>query len=359
MKIPKLSLSKIREANIPTGKYGLSPSQVSYLVSGCVGCEVQRLKLKEAYAGCTEAYCLLMTNPFAPIEGIVLHRLANYCIGQTNLLDDDVFDQAEKFLNEERNKLVYKWQMLNPSRIKLNFGKVSALLDSRSSKNSDNQISEAVGHLSCERSIDCISSLGLIGTPDYLWINGDNAVIKDYKTGELTDTDGNIKESFRIQLNLYRIMVINKYPYVKNVRMFLDNLAGRIERIDEIDDQKLLNILATLQQSIQAGSFSPGESCRQCRCRHICQYRQWTEPRHEEYFDFRGKIAIKNNSIYLTDNSLNITTNIARTDISAYLYDALSSLEGRTVYLTNIKRCSDNPLIGQITASTLACEIEK
>ena len=77
MKIPKLSLSKIREANIPTGKYGLSPSQVSYLVSGCVGCEVQRLKLKEAYAGCTEAYCLLMTNPFAPIEGIVLHRLAN------------------------------------------------------------------------------------------------------------------------------------------------------------------------------------------------------------------------------------------------------------------------------------------
>lgn len=82
MIIPKLSLSKISAADIHVGKYRLSPSQVTYLADGCVGREILRLKLKEAYVGFPEADCLLITPPFAPIEGIVLHRLANYCIGK-------------------------------------------------------------------------------------------------------------------------------------------------------------------------------------------------------------------------------------------------------------------------------------
>lgn len=131
MIIPKLSLSKISAADIHVGKYRLSPSQVTYLADGCVGREILRLKLKEAYVGFPEADCLLITPPFAPIEGIVLHRLANYCIGKTDLDDDDIFDRAEKFLHEEGEKLASKWPMLNPSRIKFNFGKVSLFLKCR------------------------------------------------------------------------------------------------------------------------------------------------------------------------------------------------------------------------------------
>lgn len=358
MNIPQLNISRINAAQIPT-EYGLSPSRVTYLAGGCPGCEMLKLKLAEAYKDNQEKYLTLTFHPSAHIAGNVLHRLANYCIGKTELDENEVFDLAEKYLKEEADKLILKWPMLKSLNIRFDFDKISSLLDHFSDKDRKCKITSPLGQLYTERSLDCISSLGLKGTPDYLWINGNDAEIRDYKTGLLTDSNGEIKESFCIQLNLYRLMVLQKYSDVRNVKMSLDDLAGHHVLIPKIDDDHLTDIVTGIQQDIQSGKFCPGDNCHQCQCGHICPNKEWSAPSTKEYFDFMGEVTVNDGAVTLTDGKRNITVQIARTDNSSDLYDALKSISGKGVYLTNLKKLSDNPLIGMLLSSTIACEIEK
>lgn len=357
MNIPQLNISRINAAQIPT-EYGLSPSRVTYLAGGCPGCEMLKLKLAEAYKDNQEKYLTLTFHPSAPIAGNVLHRLANYCIGKTELDENEVFDLAEKYLKEEVDKLTLKWPMLKSLNIRFDFDKVSSLLDHFSAKN-NNQNNTSFGRLYTERSLDCTSSLGLKGTPDYLWINGSDAEIRDYKTGVLTDSNGEIKESFCIQLNLYRLMVCQKYSDVHNVKMSIDNLSGCRVQIPQIGDKHLKDIVSGIRQDIQSEIFRSGDNCHKCQCGHICSQKEWLDPSSQEYFDFMGEIDLNNDAVVLTDRKRNITLNIARSDNSRELFYALKSMKGKTVYLTNLKKLSDDPLIGMLSLSTITCEIEK
>ena len=187
--------------------------------------------------------------------------------------------------------------MLNSLNVRFDFDKVSSLLDSFVVKNRNNQNPLQSGRFYPERYIDCVRSLGLAGTPDYLWINDAKAIIKDYKSGEITDCNGDIKESFRIQLNLYRLMVCEKYPAVKNVEMYLDNLAGRIEPIPLIADDYLKSMVDDIQMAIRSETFSPGTNCDRCQCGHICSRKEWPDLFTQEYFDFMGEITVKNEAL--------------------------------------------------------------
>lgn len=358
MNIPRLNISRINAAQIPA-EYGLSPSRVTYLARGCPGCEMLKLKLEEAYKDLPEKYLTLTFHPSAPIAGNVLHRLANYCVRNPQFDEDEIFDLSEIYLRHEINKLTLKWPMLKSLTIKFDFDKVSSLLDYFSAKIKNHKNASSSGRLYSERSLDCISSLGLKGTPDYLWINGKDAEIRDYKTGEMTDSNGTIKDSFRIQLNLYRLMVSQKYPYVQNVKMWVDNLAGHRVQISEIDDNHLTDIVTRIRQDIQSEKFHPGDNCHKCQCSHICWQKEWADPSFQEYFDFMGEVAVKNEAIALTDSKRDITVQITRTDNSRELYDAFKSAENKNVYLTNLKKLSNEPLIGMLSPSTIACEIEK
>lgn len=358
MNIPRLNISRIYAAPIPA-VYGLSPSRITYLAVGCPGCEMLKLKLAEAYKNQPEKYLTLTFHPSAPVAGNVLHRLANYCIGKSQFNEDDIFDLSETYLREEADKLILKWPMLKSLNIRFDFGKISSLLDHFSDKDRKCKITSPLGRLYTERCLDCISSLGLKGTPDYLWINGNYAEIRDYKTGLLTDSNGEIKESFCIQLNLYRLMVLQKYSDVHNVKMSVDDLAGHHVLIPKIDDDYLTDIVTGIQQDIQSGKFCPGDNCHQCQCGHICPNKEWSAPSTKEYFDFMGEVTVNDGAVTLTDGKRDITVQIARTDNSSELYDALKSINGKVVYLTNLKKLSDNPLIGMLSSSTIACEIEK
>ena len=358
MKIPRLNISRINAAQIPT-EYGLSPSRVTYLGSGCPGCEMLKLKLAEAYKDHQEKYLTLTYHPSAPIAGNVLHRLANYCIGKSELDENEIFDLTEKYLKEEVDRLTLKWPMLKSINIIFDFERVSSLLDHFSAKSNNHKNASHVGKLYTEQSIDCTATLGLKGTPDYLWINGSDAEVRDYKTGALTDINGEIKKSFCVQLNLYRLMVCQKYSDVQNVKMSLDNLAGHRMQVPEIDDNELLNIVNDIQKEIQSEKFRPGDNCHRCQCGHICSQKEWLDPSSQEYFDFMGEIDLNNEAVVLTDRKRNITLNIARTDNSRELFDTLKSMKGKTVYLTNLKKLSDDPLIGMLSLSTITCEIER
>lgn len=358
MNIPRLNISRINTAQIPA-QYGLSPSRITYLADGCPGSEMLRLKLIEAYKDSTEKYLTLTFHPSAPVAGNVLHRIANYCIGKSELNEDEIFDLSEKCLKDEIGKLTLKWPMLKSLNIRFDFGKVSSLLDYFSAKTNNSKNDSPSGRLYTEHSLDCTPSLGLKGTPDYLWINGNDAEIRDYKTGELTDSNGDIKDSFCVQLNLYRLMVCQKYSDVQNVKMAVDDLAGHCVQISEIDNNHLSDIITGIRHDIKSGKFYPGDNCNRCQCGHICSHKEWPDPSSQEYFDFMGEIAVNNGAIALTDGKRNITVQIARTDNSCELYDAFKSIKGETLYLTNLKKLSDDPLIGMLSPSTIACEIDK
>lgn len=358
MKIPRLNINRILSAEIPSGKYGLSPSRITYLADGCKGCEMLRLKLREAYRDSPEACLTLTFNPIAPITGNVLHYLAKYCVGKSYFDEDEIFDHSEELLAKEIKSLMAKWPMLNNLNVRFDFDKVSSLLDSFIDKSKNHQNTPQSGQLFPERYIDCISSLGLCGTPDYLWVNDTEAVIKDYKTGELTEIDGNIKNLFCIQLNLYRLMVCEKYPKVDNVTMYIDNLAGRIEQIPIIQDDELLNMVSDIKKDIYSESFSPGTICNKCQCSHICPNKEWPDLSTQEYFDFMGEITVKDGALYIIDKKRDLTLFISRTENSRNLYEALISINGKVVYLTNLKKYSNDPLICMLSTSSIACEID-
>lgn len=357
MIFPELSLSKIETATFPTGRYSLSPSRVYNLLEGCAGCENLRLRLQEAYVGTPEESRIIPSHPFAPLEGNVLHRLAKFYTGKTITDEDEVFNRAEIFLNEERKKLVEKWPILNPRNAKFDFCKVSSLLDYFISKVTKGTKSSFSGSVATERNLNCKDTLGLSGVLDYLWIDGNEAVIKDYKSGVILDSEGEVKRSFLLQLNLYRLMLMKKYPEIIKVKMYLEDFYGNATQVEAIEDDILENLIKRIRKNVDSCVFSPGENCVHCQCGHICRQKIWPDPTTNDYFEFMGKIKIYSESLTMFHEPRNLTLILARNDAFSSLYNNLIAMEGHNIYLSNLKKLSDNPLIATFSVSTVACEI--
>lgn len=357
MKIPKLSVSRIESVTIPQEKCKVSPSRAAYLSDGCPGCETLRLKMQGAYADCTERHLTIASNPFSPLDGNVLHELAKSYWGKSGINRTEFLDKAEELYEVELKKLKSGWKMLGKPQKQLDYNKVAILYQILQSKNSRKVSSVSNGNIKTEYDLD--SSLGLKGKLDYLWVDGSEAVIKDYKSGAIHDDEGKIKENYSIQLNLYRLMVCERYPEVKNVRMYLDDFAGHMEEVGRIDDQILKDKIDRLLKSIRSGEYMPGEdNCRYCMCGHICPNKIWQNPSGQNYFDMKGEIRKDGKSISIVDSVRNISVILAPTQSSRDLYDALEALTGHTVYLTNLRKVKDEPLVCRLTENSVACEIE-
>ena len=357
MTIPSLSISRINQASFPSEEYCLSPSKVSFLVEGCSGSEHLRSKLRVAYAETLDRLRTIPFYPFTALEGRVLHQLADFYTRNIITNEDEVFDRAEELLLEERRKLSEIWPMLNTHNTKFDFGKVSLLIDYFANKKIEGIKKYPLGHVKTEKSINCKDTLGLCGVPDYLWIEGSEAVIKDYKTGSLTDSNGEIKSSFSIQLNLYRLMVEKKYPVVRHVKMYLDNLSGQTLLVKALEDQTLMEKLHQLKSNVIEGLYNPGEHCNSCPCCHICAHKTWIDPSTQDYFDFLGYITIKDGGLIIHHQPRGQDLLLIRTDSNASLYNTLKGMENRSVYLSNLKKLTDKPLIATISHYSVACEI--
>lgn len=357
MILPELSLSKIETAAFPTGRYSLSPSGVSHLSEGCAASENLRMRLKEAYAGTAEEFRIIPSHPFAPLEGNVLHRLAKFYSGKTITDENEVFNRAEIFFNDERNKLIEKWSILNPRNVKFDFCKISSWLDYFMSKATKGVNTSSSGFVTTERNLNCSDSLGLSGVLDYLWINGNEAVIKDYKSGAILDSNGEVKQSYLLQLNLYRLMVMNKYPEIHIVKMYLEDFTGKTMQVEPMEDVILKEKIRIIRKNVEDCIYRPGENCFHCQCGHICRKKMWPNPSTEDYFEFMGKINISNNGIIVHHELRNLSLILARTDAISAIYNYLINLEGHIIYFSNLKKLSDNPLIATFSTSTVVCEI--
>ena len=357
MTFPLLSISKIKSSALPD-EICLSPSKVSFLSDGCGASEMLRLKLKTAYAGSPMEYSTIPSNPYAPITGNVLHRLANYCSHLKEWDEDKIFDMAEKYIQDEFQKLKEQWPMLGNSRWRFDYGKVYDLIDSISAKRSNTTKEGSQGKVYTEKNLDCGSTLGLLGKPDYFWVNGEEAVIKDYKTGEITDEKGDIKDSYKVQLNLYRLMIEEEYPEVRDVKMAIEDLRGKSWPVKKIEDDVLHCMIDKVQTSISMAEYNPGTHCHSCGSRHICLQREWPNINSLDYLEFKGNVSFNEGGLRLHDMERNLTIEISRTEDSSEFYQVLSAMSGKTIYLTNLKKISEAPLICILTSSTIGCELE-
>lgn len=345
--IPQINLSDLTSVDLST-EVALSPSQVQNLSSGCPGKNVLQRKFKAV--GMSDK--ALLYNPFFTAEGNALHIMAAQYAGKKEIDRNEFSNQVEGLYNEQIQKTRKKWPMLIKDVKGLDYDKVKCLrqLLQRQAESSGTE-----GTSVREKEIDCSKDLKLKGTPDYLWVNGNSAIIRDLKTGRMTDEDGKVKPAYAVQLNLYRLMVQNKYPNVTDVKMEVYNPRNERLQVDPIADDELEQII----QDALCGKFRPGDACKMCPYGHVCSHKAWPEPSLGEYIDFLGEVQVNDGCLAIYDDKRKISLNIHNYTKCSELYETLLNKPGCTVMLTGILIRMQNPLVGIFTPTTIVCEITK
>ena len=121
----------------------------------------------------------------------------------------------------------------------------------------------------------------IYGTIDRLIFHDNSIEIIDYKSGEIFDEKGNIKDSISYQLNLYAIcceyqfnIPVKKLTIIRtsdlteieipiqrdNFELYLNNIKNIIDKIN----------YAIANKSIEALQTPNADLCGFCNCRHIC-----------------------------------------------------------------------------------------
>jgi RecB family exonuclease len=127
------------------------------------------------------------------------------------------------------------------------------------------------------------SQLRLKGKVDYIEVATDVVAIRDEKTGAVTDSKGEIKESITLQLQLYGLMALELGA--EQVELWVD--GDQSEQVEFSRDQQqqvrewLSDLLSRLPpKSHQAADplASPGAACRWCLHRPVCQPYQQAAP---------------------------------------------------------------------------------
>lgn len=125
----------------------------------------------------------------------------------------------------------------------------------------------------------------LVGKIDRVEEVAGKITIIDYKTGKVTDEDGNIKEEYETQLNLYAYM----YQATKGVKvdeLQIMDIGGTRYQVNVWDSAKIAVVLAEVDVLIKAMNDAPGDKstlaspsdkCAICSAKMICNA-YWVSP---------------------------------------------------------------------------------
>jgi RecB family exonuclease len=122
-----------------------------------------------------------------------------------------------------------------------------------------------------------VSTLRIGGRIDMLeWIGASQLMLRDYKTGNVLDSDGAVRPTVALQLRLYALAVSELLPGVE-VRLAVSAGSERQVSFTEQDATETRQWLNEVIESLPAGASvapdslaSPGSACRTCPIRHAC-----------------------------------------------------------------------------------------
>lgn len=119
--------------------------------------------------------------------------------------------------------------------------------------------------------------LGLRGSVDLLELVGDHTVrITDWKTGPILDANGQVKETYRLQLTAYRMLATERWPERK-VETFLFNGETVNVEVTSGDEDAVRHAVVEIKRVIDGRSESQaidlallGNECADCLIRLRC-----------------------------------------------------------------------------------------
>lgn len=364
LEIPKLSTSSIYSSRINTTPI-FSPSTVASIGSGCLGQEYLKNKLRTAY-GDQRKYLTLPGNLSHSIQGRVMHQMVVFRSKESTCTLSEFFDQAEAIHKNEVDNLIRNWPMFLGAP-KLDYRKLTSLYsayqDSKSSvQSSDNVI------VVREKTLDCSTSLGLKGAIDYFYIKDKDALIVDYKFGNVLDDEDRVKEAYQIQLNLYSLMLKDKYPQVESVTLQILDEKHNCYDVPQLETSSLVQKIADLQKQLletptdeEAKLFTPQDFCQSCNFAHICKYRKFSTPEPKDYFHFKGIVQPSDGGTVILESqelhtTLKLQLNFSRSD----LLDAIHQLVGSTLFLSNLQLITrtEQEWVANLSSNTVVCQIE-
>lgn len=123
-------------------------------------------------------------------------------------------------------------------------------------------------------------ALRLAGRPDRIDREDDAVVIRDFKTGSVTELGGAVAPHVLLQMRLYGLLARGAFPGQK-IRLVVehqstDEIPFTDESAEEADQERL-RLLERLPPGMQdaAGLATIGRHCRWCDARHLCpRYRR-------------------------------------------------------------------------------------
>ena len=155
-----------------------------------------------------------------------------------------------------------------------------------------------------EYRIDC-SEIGLRGIIDKIRIFNGNVEITDYKSGSVLDDDGNIKEDYLMQMNLYAIMCEHNGLGNAYTTSLIDFDGNRFDIEYNSNCKKdyltrVHNVIASLNDIVKNRTFENAiktdvDRCSLCSVRHICEKQKYSgETQFATVIGFVSKIISPN-----------------------------------------------------------------
>jgi CRISPR/Cas system-associated exonuclease Cas4 (RecB family) len=180
----------------------------------------------------------------------------------------------------------------------------------------------------------------LHGSIDRVIISENKVELVDFKTGEIFEQDGSIKQSYSAQLKLYAIMYQKKYAETVE-RLSLQDIDNNSvdvvftqQELDELYQQVIneIRLLNKKEYSLLVKN-EPG-ICSKCSVRHLCSYYWESEISENDVCGRLESINANNSLIRIISNGKQNTIS----QMSIYSSDELKKETGNNVRILNLSK---------------------
>ncbi len=274
MKITKIP--KYEELNAPVGEF--SPSSY-WRISICPFPAVVNAAVRGGL--CPQNLIIPSLNP-SSYHGTIIHKLYEERV-KGNIPDEDTYlTKWEQLIEYHSKKVTSEYGTLR----NIDFEDYDKMYESCSSVLKVNVAYKSSGLSNCpshtRKVEEWVTYPSLLkGKIDLLNIYPDGIEVVDYKSGEIYEKDGSIKESIVTQLNLYALCCEKQYSKPVT-RLTIINTADNTEkdvplRKNLFDDyiKSIKDLQSRINEAIRSHALETLQNfnfdfCKRCNCRHIC-----------------------------------------------------------------------------------------
>lgn len=261
----------------------LSPSIFCRVENGCA----LSVLLQKAIGTFNDKSLLLPASKSA-VLGTVVHKI--YELSSKQILNSfaDLSTKWDSLIKQTVNEIKIAYPTLN--NVNLNdYDKRNKcfrnVFKHIANKSSNNTVTDSNTRFFTEYRIDC-SEIGLRGVIDKLCISNGNVEITDYKSGSVLDDNGNIKDDYLMQMNLYAIMCEHKGLGTSFTTSLIDFDGTRFDvdynpicKNDYLT--RVHNVIVSLNDIVRNRTFDNAiktdvDSCSLCAVRHICEKQKYS-----------------------------------------------------------------------------------